>query len=675
LRSVPWQGLESSSYRLDVWNRTFLEAEETWAAIQAGDAPPEKADEFLGRLLRMAISRHERMLHLVAKHLTLADLLAIGRRIIGTGLIGGKSVGMLLARAIVKQANERWGNVLEEHDSFFVGSDVFYTFLVTNGIWWVRQQQADPETFLRGAESARRRILVGRFPEHVEKQFADMLDYFGQSPIIVRSSSLLEDSFGNAFAGKYESVFCVNQGPRHKRLEDFLAAIRTIYASTMSEKALTYRAQRGMLGQDEQMALLVQRVSGAVHNGFFFPQVAGVGLSFNPYVWSKDIEPEAGVLRLVFALGTRAVERHDDDYTRVVALNAPERRPESNFDEAKQYTQRKVDVLDFEANQLLSKDFLDVAGQSADLPMEIFVSPDETLARTEARSGRKEAFPHVLTFKKLLSETPFVDDMRDMLNTLEAAYEHPVEIEFTANFLDDTQHRINLLQCRPFQCKNQGTAPAILGDIAQENLILEAHGAVISQSREVEVHRLIYVVPQAYGALTVSDRYSVARLIDRITHADEPHRPATIMLLGPGRWGTATPSLGVPIRFSEINTVSILCEIVAMREGLTPDVSLGTHLFSEMVEMDILYLALFPSKEGNFLNHEFLKKTPNKLPALLPNENKWAHVVRVIDAADLQDGRTVRLHADTIEQKVVCYLEKSADAGPQAPGQGDKDAS
>ena len=118
-------------------------------------------------------------------------------------------------------------------------------------------------------------------------QFAEMLDYFGQSPIIVRSSSLLEDNYGNAFAGKYESVFCANQGSPQKRLEDFLSAVRTIYASTMSEEALRYRAHRGLLDRDEQMALLVQRVSGGLHGDLFFPQVAGVGLSYNPYVWNE----------------------------------------------------------------------------------------------------------------------------------------------------------------------------------------------------------------------------------------------------------------------------------------------------------------------------------------------------------------------------------------------------
>ena len=659
LAAVPWSRLDSASYRLGYWGGTFARAEELQAALDGGEDTGKDVDASVRQLLRMAIARDERILDLACRYLALCDILEVRRRMIGTGLVGGKTVGMLLARAILRKTDPRWDEVLEPHDSFFIGADVFYTYLVQNGLWWMEQKQKDPKTFLDGAEDVHRQMLTGAFPEYIIKQFSDMLDYFGQSPIIVRSSSLLEDSFGNAFAGKYESVFCANQGSRDKRLEDFLSAVRTVYASTMSEKALTYRAQRGMLGRDEQMALLVQRVSGAMYDKLFYPQIAGVGLSFNPYVWSKNIDPAAGVLRLVFGLGTRAVERHDDDYTRVVALNEPTRRPESNFDEAKQYTQKKVDVLDLHANQLLSKDFPDVVKQSLDLPIETFVSPDEQMVRRAKAAGMKDVFPNVLTFEKLLGETQFVNDMRQMLEVLQTAYGCPVDVEFAANFPDGERYKINLLQCRPFQCRSGGTVPDLPDRIPKEDLVLEARGAVIGQSREVNVDRLIYVDPSAYGQLSTSERHSVARLIGRITHIEEPNRPETIMLLGPGRWGTTTPSLGVPIRFSEINTVSVLCEIVAMREGLVPDVSLGTHLFSEMVEMDILYLALFPSKEGNFLNSDFLEQAPSRLVELLPDAAKLSDAVRIIDTADLDKGIVVKLNANSFDQRVVCYLQRA----------------
>ncbi|MDY7011481.1 MAG: PEP/pyruvate-binding domain-containing protein [Planctomycetota bacterium] len=661
LATVPWSRLDSASYQLGFWSSTFFQAEQLQASLDQGEKPTEVVNTFVDRLMRMAIAREGRILELARKYMNLSDILAIRRRMIGTGLIGGKAVGMLMARAILEKTDSRWTEVLEPHDSFFIGSDVFYTYLVQNGLWWVKQRQKDPETFLDGAEDARRQMLKGEFPEYIIKQFADMLNYFGQSPIIVRSSSLLEDNFGNAFAGKYESVFCVNQGSRDQRLEDILSAVRKVYASTMSEKALTYRAQRGMLDCDEQMAILVQRVSGAAHKEFFYPQIAGVGLSFNPYVWSGDIDPVSGVMRMVFGLGTRAVERHDDDYTRVVALNAPERRPESNFDEVSQYTQKKVDVLDLQGGQLLPRRFCDVARMSSDLPVNLFASHNDELALRSAQSGIDQVFPYVLTFEKLLRQTPLVGDMRKMLKVLQSAYDYPVDVEFTANFLGEGHYKINLLQCRPFQYKGGGVVSDPPEKITSDDLILEAAGAVIGQSRETDVDRLIYVVPSAYGQLPMSERYSIARLLGRITHIrkDDTDNPPTIMLLGPGRWGTSSPSLGVPVNFSDISPVSILCEIVAMRAELVPEVSLGTHLFSEMVEMDILYLALFPGKEGNFLNESFFKNTPNRLSDLLPDDAaRWGRVVRVIDTADLDDIATVKLNANTVAQRVVCYIKR-----------------
>ena len=439
LSSIPWHGLGPGGDEPGLWEQTFLQAQEAWNQASRGPTERGRVAELCHRLVRMIFSRETRMSGLVEKHLALGEVLAVAKRMIGTGLIGGKSVGMLLARAILRQALPHWEELLEEHDSFYVGSDVFYTFLVRNGIWWVREKQKDTTRFLEGAETARRRMLTGEFPPAIMRQFEQMLDYFGQSPIIVRSSSLLEDNFGNSFAGKYDSVFCANQGSRHKRLEDFLSAVRTIYASSMSERALMYRAQRGLLDRDEQMALLVQRVSGSLHGSLFYPQVAGVGFSFNPYVWNENIDPKAGMLRLVFGLGTRAVDRSDDDYTRVVALNAPQLRPEANFDEVRQYSQRRVDVLDLQANQLVSNTFPEVVRHSGDVPLEMFASQDAELLRRSQESAGLDLFPWVLTFQNLFASTGFIQDMRQMLTVLQQAYENPVDVEFTANFFGGGQ--------------------------------------------------------------------------------------------------------------------------------------------------------------------------------------------------------------------------------------------
>jgi len=657
LTLFPWSGLKANDPRLDIWNRTFLEAEEVVEAERENAPMPGVSRELLERTLRMTVSRDERVMRLAQRYLSLSDILAIKARLIGTGLIGGKAVGVILARAILKQADPRWRDLLEIHDSFFIGSDVFYSYLVRNGCWWVRDKQKSPATFLDGAETARRRILRGDFPDYVMQQFSDMLDYFGQSPIIVRSSSLLEDNFGNAFAGKYDSVFCVNQGPREKRLDDLLSAIRTIYASTMSERALMYRVRRGLLDRDEQMGLLVQRVSGAQHGPLFYPHVAGVGLSFNPYVWSEQIDPAMGMVRLVMGLGTRAVDRSDDDYTRVVSLSDPERRPESHFDSVRQYAQKRIDVLDLEANQLSTRQFADVARQSPDLPLKMVAAVDDELEQRARERGMQDVFPWVLTFEELLRNTPFVRDMRDLLTTLQQAYDYPVDVEFTANFVDETRYKINLVQCRPFQVREAGTIANPPARIEPERLVLESHGAVIGHSRIGTIDRLIYVVPAVYGQLPLNERHQIARLIGQITRLRGPHAAKCLMLIGPGRWGTTSPELGVPVRFAEINNAAVLCELVTMHDGLVPDVSLGTHFFSDLVETDILYLAVFPQRQDNQLNEGFFDQQPNRLAALLPHAADYAHCVRVIDLPNDQCRMLLRFNANTLKQCVFCYLE------------------
>ena len=658
LAQITEQRVDAVSRTLDIWDRKFLQAREVLEGVKSGLRPAEEAEGIFPRLLRMMVTRDERVIRLASRFLDLSDLLAIRKRMIGTGLIGGKSVGMLLSRAVLARTNERWRGRMETHDSFYIGSDVFYTYLVRNGLWRDRRDQRNTTSFLDGAEEARRRILSGTFPSFIRGQFLTMLEYFGQSPIIVRSSSLLEDSFGNAFTGKYESVFCPNQGSPEERLEAFLSAVKTVYASTMSEEALLYRAHRGLLDRDEQMALLVQRVSGAVHGHLFFPQIAGVGLSYNPFAWSEYIDPQAGMLRIVFGLGTRAVDRNDDDYTRLVALNAPTRRPEADFGEVVEFAQRRADALDLSTNRFVSLNVDEIVQSSPGLPIDLFAARKDPAGGRGRTGSAAAAGPSrcVLTFDRLLSATSFVPDMREMLAVLRDAYEYPVDIEFTANFLEDGSYRINLVQCRPLQVKEGGGILPPPRTIPRKDLVFESRGPIIGQSSYAAIDRLVYVDPFVYGEMPIGDRHSVARLIGKLTHLEGKVARKSVLLLGPGRWGTKMPSLGVPVSFAEIATVSVLCEVVAMGRHVIPSVSLGTHFFNDLVEANMLYLAVFPKGKGSFLNEAFFLRSRNRLADLLPEEAEWSHVVRVIDLPDDSGGRKLLLNADSLKQRAVCYF-------------------
>ena len=607
------------------------------------EAPRGAAAEALKRqLVGMMITRDESILPLVNQYLTLEDVLEVRWRMFGTGLIGGKAVGMLVARKIAERECPELGAKLEAHDSFYIGSDVFYTFLVRNGLWEFREKQHFPETFLDGVEEAQARILDGKFSAYEMELFAKMLDYFGQYPVIVRSSSLLEDAYGNSFAGKYDSVFCANQGPLEERLRSFLDAIRAVYASSMSREALTYRERHGLLKRDEQMALLVMRVTGELQGRAFYPHLAGVGFSYNPFVWGPEIDPRAGVLRLVYGLGTRAVDRVDDDYTRVVALNAPLRRPEGSADEIARHSQRRVDYVDLDGGHLAGGEFTELAAAAQGVPLDLFTS--------EAPAGHR-----FLTFDGLLTRTEFVPDLRRLLQTLERVYGKPVDVEFAVNFLaDGRSYLINLLQCRPLQVQgtHNPTVPAV--ECPLEGILLQGRGAVVGHSRVERIDWLVLVVPEVYGPLPERGRHGVARAVGAVNRALGMGGSAALAV-GPGRWGTHMPALGVPVRFSEISHMRAICEIMMMHEFLTPDVSLGTHFFGELVEMNILYFALFPGREGNRLNLGAVMRAPNRLAELAPEAAGLADVLRVVRADDLNpDG--VWLVADGVRREVNVSL-------------------
>lgn len=652
-----YQWLDISKEYVDAWHLSFQEAQKTLEGLVLGEISLKESTVFKSKLLRKAVVQDDLQLILALKYFDLEDILTIRKRMIGTGFIGGKSYGMLMARAILEQEIPEVAKRLELHDSFYIGTDVYYTFLVKNDCWWDRRKLSNPETFLEGWQETRQKILEGTFPDYLIEKFKQLLNYFGQAPIIVRSSSLQEDSYGNSFSGKYESIFCVNQGTPEERLENFLDAVRRVYASTVSPDGMKYRKNRGLLEEDEQMALLVQRVSGSIYGKYFFPQIAGTGFSFNPYVWNEKIDPHAGFLRLVFGLGTRAVERIEDDFTRLVALNEPLLRVESSLEEIQEHSQRKVDLLDIETNRLVTLRFVDLKSLEDYLPLKIVATYNDALEAKMQELNLPIIFPWVLTFSNLLKNENFINDMRDILTILEKTYESPVDIEFTVNFFEEGVYQINLLQCRRFQIKSEIKNIAIPTDLKIDSIILKTSGPIIGNSLIAQIDQIIYVVPEIYGTMKDTDRFSVARLLGKINQ-EIAKSGKKIMLLGPGRWGTSTPSCGVPVSFVEINNISIICEIAEKIGAFVPDVSLGTHFFNNLVESDVLYLVMYPEKDEYILNKSFLENAKNILTSLIPGSERWVDVVKVIDLTNDQIRQKMNLHMNAYTQQGICYIPK-----------------
>ncbi len=636
--------------RLDHWDRLFLAAGQL---DREADPDHPARTVMIDQLCRALIGREERMLTLARRHFRLEDLLAIRSRLIGTGYIGGKAVGMLLARRILADDAERdWSDALERHDSWHVGSDVFHSILVDNGWWSLLTEHRTAEGYYPAGARLRENLLDAQFPAAMKEEFQDLLEHFGQYPIIVRSSSLQEDGFGGAFAGKYDSVFLVSQGSPEQRLDQFLTAVRTVYASAMSEEALAYRRARGLDGQEEQMALLVQRVSGAQHGRYFFPTLAGVGVSFNTFVWDSRIDPAAGMLRLVHGLGTRAVDRVPGDYPRVVALDHPELVPHARADDFARFSQRRVDVLDIGRNTTGTVSLAEVVEDPGAVPLRLLVEPDRQAAERAAERGVRATPRWILTFAGLLGQTTFPDTMRAMVTTLERAYGYPVDMEFTADVAVDGAVRVNVVQCRPLQTRGiQAARVEIPSDVPDDRVLFRSSGGFMGGSIVQPLDRVIVVDPAGYERSSRSDKHEVARLIGRLTriHASSDLRVA---LLGPGRWGTSDANLGVPVSFAELRNVAVLGEVAFSAGGLMPELSFGSHFFQDLVESGIFYVAL-PEQDGTRVELGLLDRFPNLLAELLPGDARLADVVRV---TDLAPSERLLLQADIVSQQLLCSL-------------------
>lgn len=638
----------STRRKVDYWDRIFLQAEEMV------DLPPTflEVTEAVDHMCRIIIGREERMVSLAKQHFSLRDLLDIKARLIGTGYIGGKSVGMLLARKILVGNPEfNWNEILEKHDSFYIGSDIFHTFIVQNGLWRLRMEQKTPEGYFAKAPDLAAAILKGKFPNEIKEQFMEMIEYYGQSPIIVRSSSLLEDSFGNAFAGKYESIFLVNQGSPEDRYQQFEQVVRKIYASTVNEDALTYRLQRGLDQMDEQMSLLVQRVSGTHHGQYFYPDLAGVGISYNTFVWNRTLDPEAGMARIVMGLGTRAVNRVEDDYPRIVAMDAPLVRPSAAMDNLRQYSQRYLDVLNLKENHLEAIPARKVLNAETTYLQELVAERDGEAESRMSQLGLPTEPQWILTLDGVCSKTEVVGLLRRLMETLEERYHYPVDVEFTINFAEDRSPRINLLQCRPLQTRGLGRKVQIPQNLSSSQVLFQTSGSFMGGSVAELIRRIVFVDPAAYIALPMQDKYAIARLVGKLNALIEgPFKGAT-MLMGPGRWGTTTPSLGVPVHFAEINRFSTLCEMSYPSGNLMPELSYGSHFFQDLVESGIFYIALFCEKSDVVFHKTLLEKCPNQLATLLPESQAYASVVKVCNTAEME----LHLTADILTQTVVCY--------------------
>ena len=618
--------------------------------------------EIIVVLLKGVVSDQLAFVRIARKFIDIFDLKDIKDRKIGRGKIGGKAAGMFLAYKIVTHPDDDdevdLGSYVTIPETYFIGSDVYYNFKAINNLeYTISQKYRTREEIEEEYPRIRQVYLQGRFPDEIVEKLSQLLKQVGKAPLIVRSSSLLEDNFGSAFAGKYDSFFLPNQGSAKENLTALLQAIAQVYASVISPDALFYRQMQGLDDYDERMAILIQKVEGDRHGCYFFPTIAGVGFSRNPFIWNSKLKREDGFLRIVVGLGTRAVERVDQDYPRMVGLSHPLLRPVKGAAEIKRYSQRFIDVIDLPANALTTIPIAEILANDfpglqyvASVDEGDYVQPMFSLGTTIAPEKL------ILTFENLLKNTDFVKLMKTMLKKLELHYQRPVDIEFAVQLIPDypkPKFKIILLQCRPLSNQEWDQNIVLPPHIPLADQIFSS-GHLVPQGIVDQIKYIVYVDPVTYSQISDNTvRLEIARIIGRLNKRLAGER---FILMGPGRWGSSNINLGVKVSYADIYNTRMLIEIAVARNGITPEVSYGTHFFQDLVESKIFPLSLYPDDPANVFNHQFFNGAPNCLPHLLPSDGVYGDYVKVINIPQASQGRLLRVVMNAEESKALGYL-------------------
>lgn len=574
------------------------------------------------------------------------------------GKLGGKSAGLILAANILAQLAEAETLLknLKIPKTWYISSDNLMNFIYYNNLEDVIDQKyKDIEQVRQEYPHIIQVFKNSQFSPEIINGLSRALDDFGDNPIIVRSSSLLEDRIGSAFAGKYKSLFLANQGSKQEKMDALLDAIAEVYASTFGPEPIGYRMERNLGDFNEEMGIMIQEVVGKRIGKYFFPAFAGVAFSRNEFRWSSRIKRDDGLIRMVPGLGTRAVDRIGDDYPILLAPGQPELRVNLTFDEIVGYSPKNLDVINLENNTFESmpiKKLIEEIGNDYPSINNIFSIKEENHLRKPIGLGiDTKKHDIVVTFESLFTTTNFVNQIYSILHILSDKLLTPIDIEFASD-----GESLYLLQCRP-QSSKPGSASAVIPkDIAKKKILFSANKN-ISNGRIPDIQYIVYVDPKNYANLeNLEDLISIGRIIGKLNKILPKKK---FILMGPGRWGSRDDiRLGVKVAYSDINNTAMLIEIALKKGNYIPELSFGTHFFQDLVEASIRYLPLYPDDKDTIFNYEFLQNQENQLTSILPDYHHLEDTVRVIDVIKSTNGRILRVLMNADDEEALAILTR-----------------
>ena len=553
---------------------------------------------------------------------------------IGDGSLGGKGRGLAFLDHIIKvhpEFNQLSGMTVQIPKTLVLCTDVFDQFMEQNDLYEIALSDTPDEEILH-------RFLEGQLPDSYIEDFFTFFEAT-HSPIAIRSSSLLEDSHYQPFAGIYSTYMIPQLDDKEEMLKMLAAAIKSVYASVFFRDSKAYMTATSNVIDQEKMAVILQEVVGNNYDGRFYPNLSGVLRSLNFYPIGNE-KAEEGIASLALGLGKYIVE--GGQTLRVSPFHPEKVLQTSELHIALRDTQNTFYALDmnhvgtdFQVDDGFNMLHLKVRDAVKDGSLNFIASTynaDDQLIRDGLYEGGRK----LITFNGLLRQgiIPFPQVLQMSMKFASEAMRRPVEIEFACNINADRTADFYLLQIRPIVDSKQELLEEIT-EIADENCLIRSHNSLGHGTSE-EITDVLYV--KYDDTFSAADNVKIAEEIGRINQkfVDEGRN---YVLIGPGRWGSSDSWLGVPVKWPDISAARIIVEVALKNYRVDP--SQGTHFFQNMTSFGVGYFTVDTNLpgEGGIMRKEML----DVMPAV--EETAWVRHVRF--------DRPLRILMDGMKQEGV----------------------
>lgn len=533
---------------------------------------------------------------------------------IGQGSLGGKGRGLAFVDQIIKRnpiCDNFYGVSITIPRTVVLCTDIFDEFMATNNLYPIALSDADDATILE-------HFLKARLPQRLVDDFFALFEVVDK-PLAIRSSSLLEDSHYQPFAGIYSTYMIPHVEDKYRMLELLGDAIKGVYASVFYADSKAYMTATSNVIDQEKMAVIIQEVVGEETNGLYFPSFSGVGRSLNYYPIGRE-EAEDGVAEVAVGLGKYIVDGG-------LSLRFSPRHPDcalqtSELSLALRDTQTRMYALDMSSPETFRVDdgFNIVKRSIQDLAatgklkymVSTFDFRDNIIRDNDFGDGRR-----VVTFNNILKHNayPLAPAIDFMLSTGQREMSRPVEIEF-AGMIEhgaESKGKIYWLQIRPIVDRKDLVDEHLLA-LPDSELILRSNTA-LGHGTIDNVQTIVYVRPENFSS---SNNPFTAREIEKINR-NLTSEGTYYILIGPGRWGSSDPSLGIPVKWPQIANARLIVESAIGNYRIEP--SQGTHFFQNLTSFGVGYFTIDSGAKQGFYDVDYL----NSLDAIYESD-----IVRIV---------------------------------------------